>query len=522
MLAATLVVLAVAPLAALAWQASARQEDLELALERSEAGIAAQRFHERASLVIYSAGITFLRPLRARRMPGVPPAREEFQRLLAAADSVARCHCGPLIRPRYIFRTDFTPSGTVLVGDGPLPAPGWVARAVQRRFGEERGSWDLAVLSEVDTATGAVLFIAPEAAGPVPAAIGFATDTAALNAIAFRQTLKYVPLFPALPDTVTVTNPLAIRITDDHGVPIFATAEPLDTAAASSGRLGDLWVTWPSQASLHGTAARLLVSPALPSSPLPYLGVLLALDTVILGAALWLIWRMIDLARLRSDFTSSVSHELRTPLTQILLYADMLRLDRARTPGERTRAIRIIAREGRRLLHLVENVLRFSRAERPGLALHTRPLEVRAVLTDVLDGFTPLAEAAGSVVELMEGADLTLRADEDALRRIVINLLDNAVKHGTPGTVVRVGVEPRGSMARITVDDRGPGIPEAFRSRIWEPFARVPHAGNGNGTATGSGIGLAIVRDLVRRHAGRYGVIPGPDGGSRFFVELPL
>ncbi|HWA55843.1 MAG TPA: hypothetical protein VG692_01245, partial [Gemmatimonadales bacterium] len=129
MLAATLVVLAVAPLAALAWQASARQEDLELALERSEAGIAAQRFHERASLVIYSAGITFLRPLRARRVRGAPPAREDFQRLLAAADSVARCHCGPLIRPRYIFRTDFTPSGTTLVGDGPLPAPGWVARA---------------------------------------------------------------------------------------------------------------------------------------------------------------------------------------------------------------------------------------------------------------------------------------------------------------------------------------------------------------------------------------------------------
>ena len=88
---------------------------------------------------------------------------------------------------------------------------------------------------------------------------------------------------------------------------------------------------------------------------------LLGTVTTLVGVAVSLLWRMHELGRLRADFTSSVSHELRTPLTQILLYAETLEMERHRSPAKRAEAINVITRETRRLIHLVENVLQFSR-----------------------------------------------------------------------------------------------------------------------------------------------------------------
>jgi signal transduction histidine kinase len=109
----------------------------------------------------------------------------------------------------------------------------------------------------------------------------------------------------------------------------------------------------------------------------------------------------------------------------------------------------------------------------------------------------------------------TLFADEGAFRQIVINLLDNAVKHGPSGQVIDVSVERHDRWLRIRVDDSGPGVPADARERIFRPYERL------NGGATGSGIGLAIVRDLIEAHGGRSGVEPRPGGGARFYVDFP-
>ena len=102
-----------------------------------------------------------------------------------------------------------------------------------------------------------------------------------------------------------------------------------------------------------------------------------------------------ELARLRADFTSSVSHELRTPLTQILLYAETLELGRAAGEGERRRALGVIVQEARRLAHLVENILQFSRAERRMVRVRTEVRRLAPLLRETVDRFAPLAGARG-------------------------------------------------------------------------------------------------------------------------------
>ena len=110
-------------------------------------------------------------------------------------------------------------------------------------------------------------------------------------------------------------------------------------------------------------------------------------------------------------------------------------------------------------------------------------------------------------------------ADRDALRQVLLNLLDNAVKYGPPGQTITVGTEAAGDRVRIFVEDQGPGIPHEDRQRVWEPYVRLGRAAE---EATGgSGIGLAVVRELVSLHNGRTRVEGAPGGGARMVVELP-
>ena len=110
--------------------------------------------------------------------------------------------------------------------------------------------------------------------------------------------------------------------------------------------------------------------------------------------------------------------------------------------------------------------------------------------------------------------------DPSALRQILLNLLDNAVKYGPRGQTVRVAVERAGAAVRLTVEDGGPGVTAEERERIWEPFVRG-RAGEA-WAGGGSGIGLAVVRDLAERHGGRAWVEATRAGvGARFVVELP-
>ncbi len=112
--------------------------------------------------------------------------------------------------------------------------------------------------------------------------------------------------------------------------------------------------------------------------------------------------------------------------------------------------------------------------------------------------------------------DAFANVDDDAIRQVVLNLLDNAAKYGPDGQTIRVAVD-RG--VRIVVEDEGPGIPARQRERIWRRYARLPR--ERERAIAGAGIGLAVVRDLVRLHGGRAWCESAEGGGARFVVEVP-
>ena len=262
----------------------------------------------------------------------------------------------------------------------------------------------------------------------------------------------------------------------------------------------------------------------IPSSRVPVWVGLLLLTGLLTAIILRNLQREHELARLRADFTANVSHELRTPLAQIMLFGETLTLGRTRSETERVRAAEVIVREARRLMQLVENTLQFSRAERPVVGLSPERVELAPALREVIAGFEPLAETRG--VNIVADLDETSAAivDRSALRQMVLNLLDNALKYGPREQTITVALsapqqETVHQVVRISVDDEGPGIFGRSRDDIWAPFVRGESS---DPPATGCGLGLAVVRELATRHSGKAWVETAPAGrGSRFVVELP-
>lgn len=251
----------------------------------------------------------------------------------------------------------------------------------------------------------------------------------------------------------------------------------------------------------------------MPASPVPIW--LLVGGALALGiAAVALARRFVAQVREREAFASAVAHDLRTPLTQILLYGESLQLDR---PAAQARhdAARIIVRETRRLIHLVEGALQFTGrgGARPTLQLAPMPLD-RAV-GEVVAGFLPVFQRAGMtlVAERLEPA--TVVADRDAVVQVLTNLLENAERFGPAGQRVQLELRIEGSGAVLTVDDEGAGIPAAERERVFEPFVHDP-------ASPGAGVGLAVSRQLVDLMDGSLTCTAAPVGGARFVLRLPL
>ena len=277
--------------------------------------------------------------------------------------------------------------------------------------------------------------------------------------------------------------------------------------------LGDLRI----QVALSSSAADRLVIGGLPRNRVPLLIGLLVVTIGLMAIGFVQFRRERDLMRLRADFISGVSHELRTPLTQIRMFGETLLLNRVRSPEERQRSLAVIVQEAQRLTQLIENVLQFARLDRGAVAMSTTIERLDALLHDIVDAFQPLARSKRASIERHIEDHIVVTVDAGALRQIVLNLLDNALKYGPPGQTIVVTSRCEGETAAIVVEDEGPGVPEADASRIWDPFYRVAHDGSAAG---GSGIGLAIVKQLVEKHGGRVRVERG-SRGARFVVELP-
>jgi len=198
---------------------------------------------------------------------------------------------------------------------------------------------------------------------------------------------------------------------------------------------------------------------------------------------------------------ANASHELRTPLTRISVAASLL--GEAADPKTRQSLKEDVAE----LDQLIEQILLASRLEAVPTLERREPVDLLALAAEEAAHYD--LEAAGQPV--------TVLGDRTLLRRLVRNLVENARRHGGAGPV-SVTVTPEQGRAVLTVTDRGPGVPEAERQRIFEPFYRLA---GGAETGRGSGLGLALVLDIARRHGGDAVCLAAEGGGSRFRVDLP-
>jgi signal transduction histidine kinase len=211
------------------------------------------------------------------------------------------------------------------------------------------------------------------------------------------------------------------------------------------------------------------------------------------------------------EFVADASHELRTPLTSVLANLELLEEELS---GEQRDAAASALRSSRRMRRLVADLLLLARADAGRDAPH-RPVDLAAIVTDAAAELEPMAGGHEISVSADHGAEVDGVRDE--LHRLVLNLLENALRHTDPGTAVEASVERRNGEVVLAVEDDGPGIPAELADKVFERFFRG--AGDRSGS---SGLGLSIVRAVAGSHHGTVALEPPLDGrGARFVVRLP-
>ena len=296
-----------------------------------------------------------------------------------------------------------------------------------------------------------------------------------------RPMLAGVPVLPAsLTKGADVDSGIGVRLVGGGGTLVdrrFDPGTPFIATHPLSPMFGNLAV----EVSLRESLAPKLIIGGLPRSRIPISLALLGLTMVVLGAAAYQLRRERELGRLREDFVASVSHELRTPLAQIRLFAETLRLGRVRSEAEGARSLSIVEHEAKRLEHLVENLLHFSNAEQGRLTIHLEPTDLTALVEQVVTDFAPLSERAECTIALDASPRIEANVDRAAVRQILLNLLDNAVKYGPARQTVTVRLCRHQSGLRLTVEDRGAGVPDEAKALVWERFWRsetAPESGS--------------------------------------------
>jgi len=222
--------------------------------------------------------------------------------------------------------------------------------------------------------------------------------------------------------------------------------------------------------------------------------------------------RLDDSADRQRRFVADASHELRTPLAAIrtTLEVGLAYPDRAPWPVIAERA----AAQSARLEELIEQLVLLAKADERQLSARREPVDLTAVLSDTV-AHLPVHRAE---IYLDAGANLAATGDADHLERLFRNIIDNALRYTASRVVITAAAS--GYVARIEIDDDGPGVPAADRSRVFDRFVRLdPSRERGTGT---TGLGLAIAREIALAHHGEISLLGRPGGGTRVVVTLPL
>ena len=223
------------------------------------------------------------------------------------------------------------------------------------------------------------------------------------------------------------------------------------------------------------------------------------------------------LEKLRDDLTHMVIHDLRNPLAVIFIFLDLLERQEAKNLSASTRIFVTLARHSaEELRNMISSILDVSKLGAGEMKLHREPCDLATLISEVLATTQSLPGNRTVTLNALESS-FTVLADSELIRRVLQNLLSNALKYTPTGGTVRIVVTPSAREIRIAVTDTGPGIAHEYHQRIFEMFGQVEDGNNRLGT----GLGLTFCKLAVEAHGGRIGLASAVGKGSTFWFALP-
>jgi heavy metal sensor kinase len=217
------------------------------------------------------------------------------------------------------------------------------------------------------------------------------------------------------------------------------------------------------------------------------------------------------------NFAADAAHELRTPLATLRAAIDSA-VEVRRTPEAYQMLLGSLAEEVSRMTRIVNDLFTLAKVDMRQYALQKERIRLRALLEEAVEMWEGAAAEEGVKLEL-DGGDAEVAADPVALRRVFMNLVENAVKYNRPGGRVTIRLASRPGLVRVGVEDTGPGIPAEHLPKLFHRFYRVDKARSRE--RGGAGLGLAICKSFIEAHEGRIGVDSRVGEGTTFWVELP-
>jgi two-component system, OmpR family, sensor kinase len=221
-------------------------------------------------------------------------------------------------------------------------------------------------------------------------------------------------------------------------------------------------------------------------------------------------------------FMADASHELRTPVAILRGETDVALSKLDRSPAEYRESLQVLRDEARQLGEIVENLFTLTRADAGNYPITKSSFYLDELVSETVRSARTLASEKKIELNVASEPELLVDADELLIRRLLMNLLDNAIKFTEPGGRVNVSASRADSVFNIAVTDNGPGIPPQLQSRVFERFFRVDSARTRDGEKrTGAGLGLAISRWIAEAHNGRLQLASSTSDGTTFLFTLP-
>lgn len=224
--------------------------------------------------------------------------------------------------------------------------------------------------------------------------------------------------------------------------------------------------------------------------------------------------------QMKNEFISTVSHELRTPLTAISGALGILVNGLAgQLPAQSVRMIQIAHNNSQRLIHLVNDLLDMEKLVAGKMHFDIQQQMLFPIIQQSIESNAAFAQQYGVTYQLLPGADVKVAVDQQRLLQVLANYLSNAAKFSPLNDVVSIRADIHFGSVRVTVTDKGPGIPESFRARLFQKFSQADSSDTRQ--KGGTGLGLAICKEIIERMGGKVGVDSVPGEGASFYFDLP-